>query len=126
MYRVAFEDGSAYVGQTSRLVIERIEEHFGARYGTDPFFEVPMSERLASGLGTLCIVERLAVCLRCTIEVLHSDLTPAEADEREWAEIGELSRPLNSRGPVRPWLDLAFERDPGDGAMARLQRARPG
>ena len=106
VYRIAFDDGAAYVGKTGRSVFDRIEEHFGATWprGT-PNHTMPIDERMESGIGTFRIMQRLAAGVACSVEVLASGLTEDEAGIRERSEIGKLERPLNTAGPVRAWSD---------------------
>ena len=113
VYRIAFDDGAAYVGMTGRSVLDRIEEHFGATgpRGTPDYHTMPMDERMESSIGTFRIVQRLAAGVACSVEVLASGLTEVEAGKRERREIAKLEKPLNTAGPVRAWSDpLAYDR----------------
>ena len=114
VYRIAFDDGAAYVGMTGRSVLGRIEEHFGATgpHGTPDYRAMPIDERMEWGIGTFRIVERLAAGVACRVGVLASGLTEDEAGQRERREIAKLTKPLNTAGPVRAWSDpLANQRN---------------
>lgn len=97
IYRISYADGAAYVGQTSRAVAKRVEEHIA---------KTPAIKR-RSDLG-----------LHAHVEVLAEGLTRRQALARERREIGRLRRPLNVAGPTRRWKDPITSRSP-----RRQQRA---
>ncbi len=122
VYRIAFDDGAAYVGITRRSVIQRVEEHFGAAgpHG-EKHYDVPIADRLKHSLGTFNIVQRLAAGIPCRVEVLASGLTKDDARAIEWSEIAKLEKPLNATGPTRAWTD-PLAPDPRHGAVARWHK----
>ena len=126
--RITFDDGAAYAGITSRSVVDRVEEHFGATgpRGEPKYYDVPMADRFKHRIGTLKIVRRLAAGIPCRVEILASGLTEDDARALEWSEIAKLEKSLNAAGPVRAWSD-PLAPDPQLGAVAvwhRLQRHR--
>ena len=123
VYRIAFDDGAAYVGITGRMVINRIKEHFGATgpHGEPKYYDMPIADRIEHGIGTFNIVERLAAGIPCRVEILASGLTKDDARALEGSEIAKLEKPLNATGPTRAWTD-PLAPDPRHGAVARWHK----
>ena len=88
VYLIALSDGTAYVGITSRGIAERFAEHVG--------FE-PERRDFPNG-PNLAIVNRLRDGCTVKVSCLASDLTRAQARDRESSEIAKLARPLNAMG----------------------------
>ena len=96
VYRIAFEDGSAYVGTTGRSVLERIEEHFGLAADGTALPVRSFQEKLELAVGTFRIIERLAAGVPHVVDVLHSGLSRSQAHAVEAQEIANLSAALNT------------------------------
>ena len=91
VYAVSFDDGCVYVEKISRMVLDRLEEHYGE------------GER-GNGIGTLAIIQHRQAGIAYRFEVLASGLQEQEARDREAVEIHALTHPLNvmfaSRAPT--------------------------
>lgn len=118
VYRIAFDDGSAYVGITGRSVHERIDTHLGWTDGYGNEIHAETVEARAQ-FGTPAIMRRVAAGVACSVEIVASGLTRHQALDIERVEIAALDRPLNAAGPVRGWDD-PLAPDPSSGAVARF------
>ena len=78
LYRISFDDGTAYIGITSREITRRLKEHIGDD-GPPSWW---MQPKLDAGVSFRC------VCLA-------SELTEQQADELERFHIQKLEKPLN-------------------------------
>ncbi len=109
VYAVRFDDGCVYVGMTSRMVFDRLEEHFGE------------GER-GNGVGTLAIVQHRQAGIAYHFEVLDSGLQEQEARDREAVEIHALTQPLNAMFASRDYHCPNTCIDPAQGAVARFHQ----
>ena len=77
VYRLEFEDGSAYVGRTRRSVVRRLSEHL--------LDGGPVQERIAAGLAM-------------RVAILGTGLEDALAASVEHEAIGNLDKAINRQG----------------------------
>ena len=111
VYRIAFDDGTAYVGLTGQGIVERLKNHLG----------------LERSVGTFRICQRYLAGVRFRVECLASDLTRSQARAIEDREIRKLVKPLNSTPNARPWNDPLLggsAEDAETNAVAKYYRDR--
>ena len=79
IYRIAFDDGSAYIGRTNQWILDRLSQHFGynRRWGTPR------------------IMRQVNAGIPYRFACLVSGLSDLEAKVREKIEIHKLEKPLN-------------------------------
>ena len=102
VYRIDFDDGTAYVGITSKPVEDRIQEHLGLLFKGGWCRERPRRERWLLGWGTRCILCRHAKGIGWTWCVIADGLSRREAHARERVEIEACEIPLHARSSRRP------------------------
>lgn len=109
VYRIQFEDGTAYVGMTGGTVVDRVSIH------------------LFSNNGSPKVRAQYIAGVAFRFDVLASGLAGVHASRVELDEIGKLRRPLNvigarSHDMADLFAGMTWGTSDGDGEMAGGQR----
>lgn len=109
VYRIAFADGSAYLGITDCMVMDEVEYHFGAT--TEWWRTRRLDARIHHEQGTRRVLIRVAAGRPCRVECLASGLSSETARVRFLVENAALTKPLHGGGgdwndPFKPRIGL--------------------
>ena len=105
VYLIEWEDGCAYVGMTSKSILERMTSHFAT---------------IDLGIGSLGFVQRWGAGVAYRFRCLHTNLSESDA---RWLEIQEISARQNLINVMHNDNPVRLKNTPADaerGAVARF------